>query len=194
MFGEPLEAVGMEGGCAQARWVTLSSAWRAPLLFPTFCQKKGKGVKKANLELWETPGCPTLGWSPSRALSPPRRSRSVVRINASLRFEPSKINIFTKDCRRNGKEATCMRAFVCFTALFLSTHFQAASVGKDNSPIPASLRSPAPWKTQLLGWRPPRSLGELRCPFATLVSLTFVPVLAESPGSGGGSAQETPPG
>ncbi|XP_041324796.1 integrin alpha-11 [Pyrgilauda ruficollis] len=56
-------------------------------------------------------------------------SRSVVQINASLRFEPPKINIFTKDCRRNGKEATCMRAFVCFTALFLSTHFQTASVG-----------------------------------------------------------------
>ncbi|NWY70927.1 ITA11 protein, partial [Erithacus rubecula] len=56
-------------------------------------------------------------------------SRSVVQINASLRFEPPKINIFTKDCKRNGKEATCMRAFVCFTALFLSAHFQAASVG-----------------------------------------------------------------
>ncbi|NXL75943.1 ITA11 protein, partial [Leptocoma aspasia] len=56
-------------------------------------------------------------------------SRSVVQINASLRFEPSKINIFTKDCKRNGKEATCMRAFVCFTALFLSARFQAASVG-----------------------------------------------------------------
>ncbi|NWS06674.1 ITA11 protein, partial [Motacilla alba] len=56
-------------------------------------------------------------------------SRSVVQVNASLRFEPSKINIFTKDCRRNGKEATCMRAFVCFTALFLSAHFQTASVG-----------------------------------------------------------------
>ncbi|CAN8187318.1 unnamed protein product [Coccothraustes coccothraustes] len=56
-------------------------------------------------------------------------SRSVVQINASLRFEPPKINIFTKDCRRNGKEATCMRAFVCFTALFLSPHFQTASVG-----------------------------------------------------------------
>ncbi|KAF2973904.1 hypothetical protein EK904_001763 [Melospiza melodia maxima] len=56
-------------------------------------------------------------------------SRSVVQINASLRFEPPKINIFTKDCRRNGKEATCMRAFVCFTALFLSAHFQTASVG-----------------------------------------------------------------
>ncbi|XP_053811006.1 integrin alpha-11 isoform X1 [Vidua chalybeata] len=56
-------------------------------------------------------------------------SRSVVQINASLRFEPSKINIFTKDCKRNGKEATCLRAFICFTALFLSAHFQTASVG-----------------------------------------------------------------
>ncbi|KFQ13796.1 Integrin alpha-11, partial [Leptosomus discolor] len=55
-------------------------------------------------------------------------SRSVVQINASIRFEPSKINIFTKDCKRNGKDATCMSAFVCFTAVFLSAHFQAASV------------------------------------------------------------------
>lgn len=60
----------------------------------------------------------------------PRRSRSVVQINASIRFEPSKINIFTKDCKRNGKDATCMSAFVCFTAVFLSAHFQTASVGK----------------------------------------------------------------
>ncbi|NWJ06658.1 ITA11 protein, partial [Crypturellus undulatus] len=55
-------------------------------------------------------------------------SRSVVRINASVRFEPPKINIFTKDCKRNGKEATCMSAFVCFTAVFLSARFQTASV------------------------------------------------------------------
>ncbi|NXN97457.1 ITA11 protein, partial [Rhinopomastus cyanomelas] len=55
-------------------------------------------------------------------------SRSVVRVNASIRFEPSKINIFTKDCKRNGKDATCMSAFVCFTALFLSARFQTASV------------------------------------------------------------------
>ncbi|NXJ99587.1 ITA11 protein, partial [Corythaixoides concolor] len=55
-------------------------------------------------------------------------SRSVVQINASIRFEPSKINIFTKDCKRNGKDATCMSAFVCFTAVFLSTHFQTAGV------------------------------------------------------------------
>uniref|UniRef100_A0A8B9SHB5 Integrin subunit alpha 11 n=1 Tax=Anas platyrhynchos TaxID=8839 RepID=A0A8B9SHB5_ANAPL len=57
-------------------------------------------------------------------------SRSVVQINASIRFEPSKINIFTKDCKRNGKDATCMSAFICFTAVFLSAHFQTASVGK----------------------------------------------------------------
>ncbi|NXX00957.1 ITA11 protein, partial [Larus smithsonianus] len=55
-------------------------------------------------------------------------SRSVVQINASIRFEPSKINIFTKDCKRNGKDATCMSAFVCFTAVFLSAHFQTASL------------------------------------------------------------------
>ncbi|NWI15890.1 ITA11 protein, partial [Crypturellus soui] len=55
-------------------------------------------------------------------------SRSVVRINASVRFEPPKINIFSKDCKRSGKEATCMSAFVCFTAVFLSARFQAASV------------------------------------------------------------------
>ncbi|NXX63370.1 ITA11 protein, partial [Scopus umbretta] len=55
-------------------------------------------------------------------------SRSVVQINASIRFEPSKINIFTKDCKRNGKDATCMTASVCFTAIFLSAHFQTASV------------------------------------------------------------------
>ncbi|KFQ09975.1 Integrin alpha-11, partial [Haliaeetus albicilla] len=55
-------------------------------------------------------------------------SRSVVQINASIRFEPSKINIFTKDCKRNGKDATCMSAFICFTAVFLSAHFQTASV------------------------------------------------------------------
>ncbi|CAM9411225.1 unnamed protein product [Bubo scandiacus] len=55
-------------------------------------------------------------------------SRSVVQINASIRFEPSKINIFTKDCKRNGKDATCMSAFICFTAVFLSAHFQTANV------------------------------------------------------------------
>ncbi|KAL4613408.1 integrin alpha-11 [Arapaima gigas] len=40
-------------------------------------------------------------------------SRSVVRIYVSVRFEPSKINIFNKDCQRGGKEVTCMSAIVC---------------------------------------------------------------------------------
>uniref|UniRef100_A0A8C1MSW4 Integrin, alpha 11a n=1 Tax=Cyprinus carpio TaxID=7962 RepID=A0A8C1MSW4_CYPCA len=40
-------------------------------------------------------------------------SRSVVRIHAIVRFEPSKINIFNKDCRRGGKDVTCMSAIVC---------------------------------------------------------------------------------
>ncbi|MEQ2267331.1 Integrin alpha-11, partial [Xenotaenia resolanae] len=41
-------------------------------------------------------------------------SKSVVRIYANVRFEPSKINIFVKDCQRGGKDVTCMSAIVCF--------------------------------------------------------------------------------
>ncbi|XP_061743040.1 integrin alpha-11a isoform X2 [Nerophis ophidion] len=41
-------------------------------------------------------------------------SRSVVRIYTAVRFEPSKINIFVKDCQRGGKDVTCMSAIVCF--------------------------------------------------------------------------------
>ncbi|XP_062405919.1 integrin alpha-11a [Sardina pilchardus] len=40
-------------------------------------------------------------------------SRSVVRIHIMVRFEPSKVNIFNKDCRRGGKDVTCMSAIVC---------------------------------------------------------------------------------
>uniref|UniRef100_G3VRC7 Integrin subunit alpha 11 n=1 Tax=Sarcophilus harrisii TaxID=9305 RepID=G3VRC7_SARHA len=56
-------------------------------------------------------------------------SRSVVQINASIHFEPSKINIFHKDCKRNGKDSTCMAAFLCFLPIFLSPHFQTGTVG-----------------------------------------------------------------
>lgn len=42
-------------------------------------------------------------------------SRSVVRIESSLTFEPQKINVFNKDCRRGGKEVTCMSAIVCLS-------------------------------------------------------------------------------
>uniref|UniRef100_A0A7N8XYV3 Integrin, alpha 11a n=1 Tax=Mastacembelus armatus TaxID=205130 RepID=A0A7N8XYV3_9TELE len=41
-------------------------------------------------------------------------SRNVVRIYATIRFEPSKVNIFVKDCQRGGKDVTCMSAIVCF--------------------------------------------------------------------------------
>uniref|UniRef100_A0A8C7ZZT2 Integrin, alpha 11a n=1 Tax=Oryzias sinensis TaxID=183150 RepID=A0A8C7ZZT2_9TELE len=42
------------------------------------------------------------------------RSQTVVRIYTSVRFEPTKINIFVKDCQRGGKDVTCMSAIVCF--------------------------------------------------------------------------------
>ncbi|ERE76885.1 integrin alpha-11 [Cricetulus griseus] len=56
-------------------------------------------------------------------------ARPVVQINASLRFEPPKINIFHKDCNRNGRDATCLAAFLCFVPIFLAPHFQTATVG-----------------------------------------------------------------
>ncbi|KAF3855419.1 hypothetical protein F7725_023474 [Dissostichus mawsoni] len=39
-------------------------------------------------------------------------SRGVVRIQATLTFEPEKVNMFNKDCRRGGKEVTCMSVCV----------------------------------------------------------------------------------
>ncbi|XP_069561725.1 integrin alpha-11a [Brachyistius frenatus] len=41
-------------------------------------------------------------------------SKSVVRIYTIVRFEPSKVNIFVKDCQRGGKDVTCMSAIICF--------------------------------------------------------------------------------
>ncbi|KAM9860747.1 integrin alpha-11a isoform 2-T2 [Aulostomus maculatus] len=41
-------------------------------------------------------------------------SQSVIRIYTTVRFEPSKVNIFVKDCQRGGKDVTCMSAIVCF--------------------------------------------------------------------------------
>ncbi|XP_039504103.1 integrin alpha-11 [Pimephales promelas] len=40
-------------------------------------------------------------------------SRSVVRVGISVNFEPSKINVFNKDCIRGGREVSCMLANVC---------------------------------------------------------------------------------
>ncbi|KAK5866769.1 hypothetical protein PBY51_011317 [Eleginops maclovinus] len=42
-------------------------------------------------------------------------SRGVVRIQAKLTFEPEKVNMFHKDCRRGGKEVTCMSVTVCLS-------------------------------------------------------------------------------
>ncbi|KAM7415254.1 hypothetical protein PAMA_019869 [Pampus argenteus] len=42
-------------------------------------------------------------------------SRGVVRIQPKLTFEPEKVNIFNKDCRRGGKEVTCMSVTVCLS-------------------------------------------------------------------------------
>ncbi|XP_043933602.1 integrin alpha-11 [Protopterus annectens] len=44
-------------------------------------------------------------------------TRGIVQINASIRFEPPRINIFHKDCKRNGRDATCLSASFCFTAI-----------------------------------------------------------------------------
>lgn len=60
----------------------------------------------------------------------------MVQINASLHFEPSKINIFHKDCKRSGRDATCLAAFLCFMPIFLAPYFQTATVGK---PGPSTL-------------------------------------------------------
>lgn len=45
--------------------------------------------------------------------SRPSRSRGVVQVQADLTFEPQKVNIFNKDCRRGGKEVSCMSVTVC---------------------------------------------------------------------------------
>ncbi|XP_076863199.1 integrin alpha-11 isoform X2 [Brachyhypopomus gauderio] len=42
-------------------------------------------------------------------------SRSVVRVHIDVHFEPSKVNVFNKDCVRGGKEVVCMAALVCVT-------------------------------------------------------------------------------
>lgn len=42
----------------------------------------------------------------------------MVQIQATLTFEPEKINIFNKDCRRGGKEVTCMSVIVCLSLDF----------------------------------------------------------------------------
>ena len=88
----------------------------------------------------------TFPWVPAeQPCTPPNpcyspsscRSRPVVQINASLHFEPSKINIFHRDCKRSGRDATCLAAFLCFSPVFLAPHYQTSTVGKSSpSPLP----------------------------------------------------------
>ncbi|XP_063295599.1 integrin alpha-10 [Pelobates fuscus] len=43
------------------------------------------------------------------------RSRSIVRVNASLQINPSTINMVQKNCLRHGKESVCLNATLCFS-------------------------------------------------------------------------------
>lgn len=73
-------------------------------------------------------------------------SRGVVRIEASLTFEPQKINVFNKDCRRGGKEVTCMSAIVCLSLDTRSgTRTRTGTrtdVGEQHNALVASYRQP----------------------------------------------------
>lgn len=60
----------------------------------------------------------------------PHRSQSVVRIYTTVRFEPSKINIFVKDCQRGGKDVTCMSAIVCFNITARTAISPTQEIGK----------------------------------------------------------------
>lgn len=59
-----------------------------------------------------------------------RRSQSVIRIYTTVRFEPSKINIFVKDCQRGGKDVTCMSAIVCFNVTARTAISPTQEIGK----------------------------------------------------------------
>ncbi|MGH0178488.1 UNVERIFIED_CONTAM: hypothetical protein FKN15_077704 [Acipenser sinensis] len=55
-------------------------------------------------------------------------SRSIVQIHATIKFEPAKVNIFNKDCKRNGKDATCMAAIACLNVTTKTPHFLTQEV------------------------------------------------------------------
>uniref|UniRef100_A0A672PXN9 Integrin alpha-11-like n=1 Tax=Sinocyclocheilus grahami TaxID=75366 RepID=A0A672PXN9_SINGR len=60
-------------------------------------------------------------------------SRSVVRIHATVRFEPSKIDIFNKDCRRGEKDVTCMSAIVCLNVTARTPNRASQEIGHYNA-------------------------------------------------------------
>uniref|UniRef100_A0A3P8VRV2 Integrin, alpha 11a n=1 Tax=Cynoglossus semilaevis TaxID=244447 RepID=A0A3P8VRV2_CYNSE len=59
-------------------------------------------------------------------------SQSVIRIHVNVRFEPSKINIFVKDCQRGGKDVTCMSAIVCFNITARTAILPTQEIGEYN--------------------------------------------------------------
>lgn len=87
-------------GAAVLLWCVLPSVNQIPL--------SDKG------EFYKHPGTSRARCLASVTLPCPHRSQSVIRIHVNVRFEPSKINIFVKDCQRGGKDVTCMSAIVCF--------------------------------------------------------------------------------
>lgn len=71
------------------------------------------------------PTGPVAGTLIGRSHAP--RSRGVVRVQAGLLFQPEKVDVSNKDCRRGGKAAACMAVTVC---LSLSSRTSAtATVG-----------------------------------------------------------------
>lgn len=121
---------------------TLTSG--VPLCTPiTPCTPPHPPVVVLQTPIWFSPfpqvvsGPPCTGPHPSY---PPfsSRSRPVLQVHASLHFEPPKINIFHRDCKRSGRDATCLAAFLCFRPVFLAPHFPTATVGKQGPPpLPA---------------------------------------------------------
>lgn len=69
-------------------------------------------------------------WPLLSHLCPPHRSKSVVRIYSNVRFEPSKVNIFVKDCQRGGKDVTCMSAIVCLNITARTAFPPTQEIGK----------------------------------------------------------------
>lgn len=94
-----------------------------------------------------------MALGPSRVSPLTGRSRGVVQIQAKLTFEPEKINIFNKDCRRGGKEVTCMSVIVCLSLDFRTrTRTKSgADVGKPGTSLHMPRVSVVIWSVRIQG-------------------------------------------
>ncbi|KAI2648648.1 Integrin alpha-11 [Labeo rohita] len=63
-------------------------------------------------------------------------SRSVIRVGISVHFEPSKINVFNKDCNRGGREVSCMLATVCLNVTARTPMTDPKTVDSTEDPQP----------------------------------------------------------